>query len=441
MFAGPFDARAAGRLLDVSTIAAVEVIVALVERSLVQRTGDGRFVLLDTLKHWALEQLFGGGRLASMRRRHADWALSEAQACSARLMDVHDDSPLVEVDLMLAELRSAHRFLVEEGDAAADLALCLALNDYAFFRMRPEVLAWAEDAARLGKAADHPATTEALGVAAVGAWKRGDLDQAARLAQQGIDLAIEHGDIECCLAADMMGVHGLVTGQLDEARRWLDRAADTSIARASEVRRVVIASTVVMASAYGSQPDAGQLADQLLSSLRPGPTAAGSFAWYAAAEAVAPHDPTLAMERARQALADADTTGAWFVSGVAGALIASMSARLGNVDEAIDVYRWVLPWCARAGEWSILGTALRSTSELLVQMDRHRSAAIVLGAVAQSREGHAVFGADADRLAQLSGDLSERLGRDVFDQLFAEGTRLDVDSAAAIATAEIERPR
>ena len=68
VFSGPFSAAAG------ITVAALEdesMLVALVERSLVQRTADGRYVLLETLKDFALERLAETGRIDELRKRHA----------------------------------------------------------------------------------------------------------------------------------------------------------------------------------------------------------------------------------------------------------------------------------------------------------------------------------------------------------------------------------
>ena len=87
----------------------------------------------------------------------------------------------------------------------------------------------------------------------------------------------------------------------------------------------------------------------------------------------------------------------------------------------------------------MLGTVLRSTAELLAQLGHDRAATIVLGAATAPNSGHDVFGADADRLDRLAAQLNERLGAETFDELLASGAQLDVDSAAAVAAAEIDR--
>ena len=113
VFSGPFSAA------DGITVAALEdesMLVALVERSLVQRTADGRYVLLETLKDFALERLAETGRIDELRKRHAARALEMLTESAARI-PTDSAAALSDIDALLIELRAAHRFLVETGDA------------------------------------------------------------------------------------------------------------------------------------------------------------------------------------------------------------------------------------------------------------------------------------------------------------------------------------
>ena len=168
----------------------IAALVSLVERSLVQRTPDGRFVLLESLKAFAADRLEASGRLEGVRRRHAARVLEKVVRCDGRLA-ADAASAFDDVDALLAEVRAAQRFMFESGDADGSLRLIVALGDYGFFRMRPEVLAWGEEAAELGRATSHPATPAALALAGLAAWKRGDLDELARLSDEAISVTEE----------------------------------------------------------------------------------------------------------------------------------------------------------------------------------------------------------------------------------------------------------
>ena len=433
VFAGPFPAHGALRVAEVSDIAAL---VSLVERSLVQRTPDGRFVLLESLKAFATDRLEASGRLEGVRRRHAAWVLEEVVRCDGRLA-ADAASAFDDVDALLAEVRAAQRFMFESGDADGSLRLIVALGDYGFFRMRPEVLAWGEEAAELGRATSHPATPAALALAGLAAWKRGDLDELARLSDEAI-AATEELQLPVGLhAANLAGVRGLVSGQLDEAEHWFAIALEAPDADAAPVQWLVTATDRALAAAYAKSPQSLDLTEALVARIPDHPTPHGAYAWHGAAEAVMDDDPAEARRRAQRALDEAEETGAWFVTGVAGTLAASIDARRGDVRSAVTAYRWLLPWWRRAGEWSVLWTLLRSMAILLERMGRHRPSAVLLAAVLAPGAGHEVFGDDAVRLAELKARLEPALGED-FSLASEEGAALSVEEAAQLAAAELE---
>ncbi|HTN81216.1 MAG TPA: BTAD domain-containing putative transcriptional regulator [Acidimicrobiales bacterium] len=432
VFSGPFPQRGAAAVGDVT----IGELVALVERSLVQRGADGRFVLLESLRAFAADRLVESGRVSDVRRRHATWVLDEAIEAE-RALDRDARSAFAELDALLPEIRAAHRFMLEIGDADGDVRLVRALNSYAFFRMRPELLAWGEEAAVLGRAAGHPGTPSVLAAAGLAAWKRGDLDELRAHADDALATAGALGLPIGLDVANVIGVHGLVTGDLDDAERWFAAALSASDAPDNPVQRMVTATDRVLAAAYAKSDRAAALTEALIAAIPDHPTPHGAYAWHGAAEAVMDDDPEEARTRAQRSLDEAEVTGAWFVTGVAGTLAASIDARRGDFMRAITAYRWLLPWWRKAGEWSVLGTLLRSMAELLHQVGRNRSAAVLLAAVLTPGAGHEVFGDDARRLADLARRLEPELG-DEFHVATAEGSALTVEEAATLAEAELD---
>ena len=433
VFSGPFSAAAG---ISVADLQDESMLVALVERSLVQRTGDGRYVLLETLKDFALERLDEAGRLDGLRRRHAAPALEMATE-SARRIPTDSAVALAHIDTFLIDLRAAHRFLVETADADGDLRLVEALYDYGFLRMKPEVLGWGEEAALLGRAVGHPLTPNALATAGLGAWKRGDLVAMQRLGQEALDVTAELRLPLGLTVANLIGVAAMVTGRLDEAQEWLARSLETHDAAAKPVQRLMAATDRVLSATYSGSGGTSVLVEELLASIPEGPTPHGAYAWHGAGEAVMRDDPLEARRRAQRALDEAEVTGAWFVTGIAGTLAASIDARHGEVDAAVAAYRWLLPWWRRSGEYSVLWTLLRSIAQLLERLGKPRAAAVLLGAVTAPGSGHEVFGDDALLLADLATRLEADLGED-FTVARAEGSGLDVEAAAALAASELE---
>ena len=92
----------------------VDAFITLVERSLVQRTADNRYVLLETLKEFALERLAESGRIEDLRKRHAARALEMARRCTRRASRPIRPRPSAQLDALLIELRG--RAPVPRGD-------------------------------------------------------------------------------------------------------------------------------------------------------------------------------------------------------------------------------------------------------------------------------------------------------------------------------------
>ena len=312
-----------------------------------------------------------------------------------------------------------------------------ALYDYGFLRMKPEVLGWGEDAAALGRAVGHPLTPNALAGAGLGAWKRGDLDAMLRLGQEALDVTQQLGLPLGLTTANAIGTHAMVTGRLDEAQEWLARAIDSDDADTKPIQRLISLTDRVLSATYSGSNDMSGLVEDLIASIPDLPTPHGAYAWHGAGEAVMREDPLEARRRAQRALDEAEVTGAWFVTGIAGTLAASIDARHGEVDAAVAAYRWLLPWWRRSGEYSVLWTVLRSIAQLFERLGKPRAAAVLLGAVTKPGAGHEVFGDDAVRLADLATRLEAELGAD-FALARAEGAGMDVEAAAALAASELE---
>lgn len=81
VFAGPFTAEAATTTCsddDLPEAEVLAVLTSLVERSLVEHLDDGRYRLLETLRHYAQEQALAAGEAATWRDRHLRWCQSIA---------------------------------------------------------------------------------------------------------------------------------------------------------------------------------------------------------------------------------------------------------------------------------------------------------------------------------------------------------------------------
>jgi hypothetical protein len=202
----------------------------------------------------------------------------------------------------------------------------------------------------------------------------------------------------------------------------------------------VAASTELLALAYADDPSTPDAAERVVAGVGDDTSVYAAYAWYCAGEAVLASDVDRARTRLVRAIELAELTGASFVTGVAGATLSSIDARLGDpLTAAADQRRLIRLW-QRSGAWSTLWTLMRGVVALLVRLERYRDAAVLEGAVRSTASGHRIFGADAVALAELGRRVRAELGDEAYEAAVREGSTLDGERAVEHALRALEAP-
>jgi predicted ATPase len=127
-----WEVSLAASLAGIGESAAIVLIGALVDRSMVERLGDGRFRMLDTLRAYACEQLEEAGEAAAAVDRFIAH-VEELAAGSER--DMRTARQLVWIERLAPErdhLRHAVELALEAGDVDRALHLCGMLSYFWF---------------------------------------------------------------------------------------------------------------------------------------------------------------------------------------------------------------------------------------------------------------------------------------------------------------------
>lgn len=167
---------------------------SLLNQSLVQRaadpSGEPRFVLLELVREFALEQLAVRGELAPIRRRHAEFFLSLVQQACAELRGPQQVGWLQRLDAEYGNLRAAFDWsLSAAGDL--EIGLTLATNLWSFWSVRnrySEGRMWNEAVLARSSGVTLPARAAALNVAGKLAEAQGDLVAAHDLLSEALEL-------------------------------------------------------------------------------------------------------------------------------------------------------------------------------------------------------------------------------------------------------------
>lgn len=200
VLAGGFDLPAAATLSgeDTETGQVLDVLSALVDKSLVQADdgagGDVRYVMLETIRHFARQRLADSPDAAAVRDRHLAYFLQLAEDIGPRVEEGDESVSLDRLDLDLDNLRAALDWAEQSGDVDRFLRLAAATWLYWEVRCRFE-----EGCARLRRAVEltrEPTSTRATALYGLGDMSLfvPDIAQVVASGEEVVAIAREMGD-------------------------------------------------------------------------------------------------------------------------------------------------------------------------------------------------------------------------------------------------------
>lgn len=199
VFAGGFTLEVADEVhsaAGATSLDTVNGLSSLVDKNLLLHTdgpdGEPRFMMLETIREYALDRLVAGGESQIVRRRHAQTFLRLAESAEPHLRRVEQLGSLNYLDREHDNLRAALAWsLQEEGDALLALRLVNALSHFWFLRAYySEGSRW-QDAALAGAGESAPALIRAwaLGFGSLLAFALDDFPRGRRLGEAALALA------------------------------------------------------------------------------------------------------------------------------------------------------------------------------------------------------------------------------------------------------------
>ena len=444
VFAGGFTTSAAAAVHDVPAGVGADLVEALVVKSLVvaRPAGDStRYRLLEPIRRDAEERLRGRGDLDQTRRRHARWAVGLAEAADAGVRTAAEPAWVARVDADLANLRAAHLWSLAVDDADVALRLSAALFWYATSTSLSEVFAWAERASARFAASGHPLLATVFASAGIGAWRRGDVTRARALAERALEAARGHEPSAARLALQVLGDVETLEGDCARAVESYRRAAALGHACGDVLQTVTDTGNTALALAYMANCRDARAAAETAASLAATTDIPTARAWaaYVAGEVRLDDDPQAAATLLHQAISEAEVARNEFIPGVAGLSLLSVSARVGDPQEALRSYPALLDHWQRSGAWMQQWLTIRTLIETFTRVGRDEEAAILYGALAASPTATPVTGADAARLASAQAVLAERIGADRVRCLLTQGAGFSDEQAVEYALAALRR--
>ena len=449
VFAGDFDVEAALAVAGTGDPGDLTTLLDLVDQSLVARRRSPEttaFVLLDTLRTYALDHLETRGALADAHRRHAAFAIDLAAEMDNAMSTAREAVVARRLVAHLDDVRAAHAWLLE-ADPAAALRLTCCLRGFALTRGATELFQWAESSvAAVAPLDSTPDLAAGWAMVAVGAWQRGDLS-AAESAERAATVVVCESPLDRRFAIETTAELALLGGDTSTAVALYTEAAELALAAGNLFQAVWTLGSGVLAAYYQDKtrppdPQTRQrvraLADQ---SAAP---SARAFAAFVDGEVLAGVDPAAAERSLREAMGRADEADSTFLGGLARVALAALLGRGRDPVDALEHYAGVIRHWHADGVWTPQWVTLRSLIALLAELQRYESASLLLGAQRSSPLGAPAYGADASMLRATEHNLRTALGDATFEQLMATGATLNgaavIDLALeAISSVESER--
>ena len=203
VFAGGFALDAAEAVAGDAARSVFDALCALVDASLVQRADgpgerdpDGpRYLLLETVREYGLEQLAASGEAEAARDRHVAFFVALAERDRPPIGSAGPPERVAALRREDANLRAALGWIIEREDAETGLRLVTALASWwRAFWMR-EGRTWIERVLALGGDAAPDLRALALGQAGFAAYLSNDLAPAAAAGERALVDSRARGDV------------------------------------------------------------------------------------------------------------------------------------------------------------------------------------------------------------------------------------------------------
>jgi DNA-binding CsgD family transcriptional regulator/tetratricopeptide (TPR) repeat protein len=435
-----------------SALSLLDGLAALVDKSLLQVTapgGEPRYLMLETIREFALDELAASGEAPVIARRHAAYYLAFAEAADAELRGRDQLAWLERLDGEHDNLRAALTWsLAEPGAGETALRLVTALGWFWHLRGHyGEGVRWAEAALALPEAkSPTPARARALQSTAVLALLLGQFEAVRALLDDAQETARACGDAGAlALALHHLGLAELIGGHTNEAHRSFDESASLFRQTGNEWGlALTLCSLGLLKVATNQMAEARpplQASLQLFRKL--------GDAWGMAR--ALNHLGEIARAAGRLGRARAlyeEALALYRQLGQSNLLVATVLIRLGNVAQATGDLPQAITHLAEAvrcvrhlGGSQMTAHCLASLGVALgLAGDPERGARTVGAALAVFEEINASFWPNDRPLFERNlAAIRRRLGEETYEAAVAEGSRVPLDQAiaAALGAAEV----
>lgn len=432
VFSAGFTADAARAVTAVDDGVEVDNLLgALATRSMLVvegGAGDRRYRVLDTLSEFGRRNLLGGDDTKAAYDALREHFLVFLDEAAVGLQGPNEAVWAARVHADMPNIRTVLTRAVQTIDVDTALRVVVALFDFAFYRMRREVGAWAEEAVALPGAPMHHLYGRVAGVAGYLAWQRGATDDAGRLT----DVAIAHSP--SWIAYDSLGTIEMFRGHVDRALPAYTRAVAIATTDKNDFLRSIATAQLGFAHVFAGIGDAAALtaeADGLARAI--GNPTALAFASFATGTALFDSDPDQALEALERAVELAAGVDNRLTRGAATTTLEELRTKLGRRSVPDDLDAAV----TQVENWMALGNApnlwltVRRIGRDFAALKQYEAAALAFGAEAGADSKLPLRVREGDRHHTAVARTQEALGVDGYALHAARGAALSPEQLVA----------
>jgi predicted ATPase/class 3 adenylate cyclase len=229
VFVGGCTLEAAEKVCERDGVDVFEGLSSLIEKSLLRQTegedGESRFLMLETIREYASQQLEERGEADELRHRHAESVLTLVQS-EADLMGECGPRLLRQMDAERDNLRAALDYLLATGETDAALTLVEVVWPFWLFRgYLEEGRRWVERA--VSQSSDTPSKLRTWVVGLLGEFLRfqGKFEEAIEAKNEALVVARDLGEVRMVAATlHDLGEIYMQMGDREQARRLHEEA-------------------------------------------------------------------------------------------------------------------------------------------------------------------------------------------------------------------------
>ena len=437
VFSGGFDLTGAcvvGGSVD--ELATLDILDALVRKSLLvadKSTARTRYLMLETIRQFAAEQLAAAGASDPARLAHARYfANREADVMalwiSPRQREAHDW-----FTVELANLRSAFRYAADNGelDIAAPIAILASFLGYYVEQYEPS--AWAEELVEPARAVDHPRFPQLCTTAAL-CYMAGRSDDF-RGYMSAAESAIENGRFDVVPIELEAAVGGgyLYNASPEKCIEWGRRLLSRSPAhRYWALPHLVFAYT--FAGAHDEALAASEELFAVVDGMENPALVTGALFAYGYTHRI--RKPDAAYAALRRGLAIAQATGLRQMESVLAMTLASVAEIQANTAEALEYLALSIQTYYDSGSLSFVSGPLGYLAMVFDRLGRYEQAATI-STFAVSDISRATYPEIAVAIAHIREVLGERR----YELCEQAGAEMSHAARAAYALDQINRVR